>query len=109
MLKSKLKNDLLQLGLTENEINFYKAGLELGLATIPQIAERAGISRMSGYNIYKSLNHKGMADMDVRSYGQKCKVAKPAKLLTLFEDSRKKLDKLATNLPNVIGELCFVC
>lgn len=105
MLKSQLKKDLLQLGLSENEIKFYVAGLELGLATVPQIAERAGVSRMSGYNLYKTLNQKGMADMDVRSYGQKCKVAKPAKLLTLFEDNRKTLDKLATNLPNVIGEL----
>lgn len=105
MITSKLKKDLLQLGLTDNEIKFYVAGLELGLATIPQIAERAGLSRMSGYNIFKNLNQKGMADMDVRSYGQKCKVAKPAKLLTLFENYRKSLDKLATNLPNVIGEL----
>lgn len=105
MLTSTLKKDLLQLGLTDNEIKFYVAGLELGLATIPQIAERAGLSRMSGYNIFKSLNQKGMADMDVRSYGQKCKVAKPAKLLTVFEANRKQLDKLATNLPNLIGEL----
>ncbi len=105
MLKSKFKKDLLQLGLSENEIKFYVAGLELGLATIPQIAERAGLSRMSGYNIYKSLNRQGMADMDVRSYGQKCKVAKPAKLLSLFEDNRKDMDKLASNLPNLIGEL----
>lgn len=105
MLTSKLKQDLLKLGLSDNEIKFYVAGLELGLATIPQIAERAGLSRMSGYNIFKVLSHKGMADMDVRSYGQKCKVAKPAKLLTLFEDQRKSMDKLATNLPNLIGEL----
>lgn len=105
MLTSTLKKDLLQLGLTDTEIKFYVAGLELGLATIPQIAERAGVSRMSGYNIFKTLHQKGMADMDVRSYGQKCKVAKPAKLLTLFEDNRKNMDKLATNLPNLIGEL----
>lgn len=105
MIGSQIKKDLLQLGLSDNEIKFYVAGLELGLATIPQIAERAGLSRMSGYNIYKSLNQKGMADMDVRSYGQKCKVAKPAKLLTMFEESRKQMDKLASNLPNLIGEL----
>lgn len=105
MITSKLKTDLLQLGLTENEIKFYVAGLELGLATIPQIAGRAGLSRMTGYNIFKLLNQKGMADMDVRSYGQKCKVAKPAKLLSLFEEQRKTLDKLATNMPNLIGEL----
>ncbi|MFA5995364.1 MAG: helix-turn-helix domain-containing protein [Patescibacteria group bacterium] len=105
MLTTKLKQDLLKLGLSDNEIKFYVAGLELGLATIPQIAERASLSRMSGYNIFKTLSQKGMADMDVRSYGQKCKVAKPAKLLTLFEDTRKSMDKLATNLPNLIGEL----
>lgn len=105
MITTKLKQDLLQLGLTDNEIKFYVAGLELGLATIPQIAERAGLSRMTGYNIFKLLSQKGMADMDVRSYGQKCKVAKPAKLLNLFEQQRKTLDKLATNMPNLIGEL----
>lgn len=105
MLTAKIKKDLSQLGLTENEIKFYVSGLELGLATVPQIAERAGLSRMSGYNIFKTLNQKGMAEMDLRSYGQKCKVAKPAKLLTLFEEQTRHLDKLATNLPNVIGEL----
>lgn len=105
MLTAKIKKDLSQLGLTENEIKFYVAGLELGLATVPQIAERAGLSRMSGYNLFKTLNQKGMAEMDLRSYGQKCKVAKPAKLLTLFEQHTKQLDKLATDLPNLIGEL----
>lgn len=105
MITSKVKKDLSQLGLTDNEIKFYVAGLELGLATIPQIAERAGLSRMTGYNIFKLLSQKSMADMDVRSYGQKCKVAKPAKLLTLFEQERKDLDKLATDMPNLIGEL----
>ncbi|MFA6475159.1 MAG: helix-turn-helix domain-containing protein [Patescibacteria group bacterium] len=105
MITSKIKKDLLQLGLTDNDIKFYVAGLELGLATIPQIAERAGLSRMTGYNIFKVLNQKGLADMDVRSYGQKCKVAKPAKLLTVFEQERRNLDKLATDMPNLIGEL----
>lgn len=105
MLTTKLKKDLSQLGLSENEIKFYVAGLELGLDTVPQIAERAGLSRMSGYNIFKTLNQKGLAEMDLRSYGQKCKVAKPAKLLTVFEQQTKELDKLATDLPNLIGEL----
>ncbi|MBI2415781.1 MAG: hypothetical protein HYV33_03915 [Candidatus Kerfeldbacteria bacterium] len=105
MLTTKLKKDLLQLGLSDNEIKFYVAGLELGLATVPQIAQRAGLSRMSGYNIYKSLNQQGLAEMDVRNYGQKCKVAKPAKLLTLYEQKTRQLDKLATDLPNLIGEL----
>ncbi len=105
MITSKIKKDLSQLGLSENEIKFYVAGLELGLATVPQIAGRAGLSRMSGYNLFKTLNQKGLAEMDLRSYGQKCKVAKPAKLLTLFEEHSKQLDKLATNLPNLIGEL----
>lgn len=108
MLTSKIKKDLSQLGLTENEIKFYVAGLELGLATIPQIAERAGVSRMSGYNLFKTLNQKGLAEIDLRSYGQKCKVAKPAKLLTLYEHETKELDKLATDLPNLIGELNII-
>ncbi|MFH0819086.1 MAG: helix-turn-helix domain-containing protein [Patescibacteria group bacterium] len=108
MIKSSIKKDLLKLGLTESEIKFYIAGLELGLDTVPQIAERAGLSRMSGYNIFKTLNSKGLAEMDLRSYGQKVKCAKPAKLLTLFEEQRRDLDKLAANLPQVVGELNVV-
>lgn len=108
MIKTKIKNDLLKLGLTESEIKFYIAGLELGLATVPAIAERASLSRMSGYNIFKTLNQKGLAEMDLRSYGQKVKCAKPAKLLMLFEEQRRDLDKLATNLPQVVGELNVV-
>jgi len=108
MIKAKIKKDLCKLGLTESEIKFYIAGLELGLATVPQIAERAGLSRMSGYNIYKTLNQKSLAEMDLRSYGQKVKCAKPAKLLMLFEEQRRDLDKLAADLPQVVGELNVV-
>lgn len=108
MIKTKIRKDLLKLGLTESEIKFYIAGLELGLATVPKIAERADLSRMSGYTIFKSLNQKGLAEMDLRSYGQKVKMAKPAKLLMLFEDQRRELDKLAADLPQVVGELNVV-
>ncbi|MFH1536673.1 MAG: helix-turn-helix domain-containing protein [Patescibacteria group bacterium] len=107
-LNQKLRNDLSKLGFTESEIKFYVAGLELGLGTIPQIAARAGLSRMSGYTIFKTLRQKGMADIDVRKYGQKVKVAKPAKLLSMYEERRRGLDTLGKNLPALVGELNII-
>ncbi|MBU0670945.1 MAG: helix-turn-helix domain-containing protein [Patescibacteria group bacterium] len=107
-LNDKLRKDLSKLGFTESEIKFYVAGLELGLGTIPQIASRAGLSRMSGYTIFKTLRQKGMADIDVRKYGQKVKVAKPAKLLSMYEERRRNLDTLGKNLPALVGELNII-
>lgn len=107
-LNQKLRSDLAKLGFTESELKFYIAGLELGLGTIPQIAARASMSRMSGYTIFKALRQKGMAEIDVRKYGQKVKVSKPAKLLSMYEDRRRSLDSLGKNLPSLVGELNII-
>lgn len=107
-INQKLRADLSKLGFSESEIKFYVAGLELGLGTIPQIAARAGLSRMSGYTIFKALRQKGMAEIDVRKYGQKVKVAKPAKLLSMYEENRRSLDTLGKNLPSLVGELNII-
>jgi HTH-type transcriptional regulator, sugar sensing transcriptional regulator len=49
-----------QFGLTGKEAGVYLANLELGAGSVQNIAKRAGIHRVSTYDILRSLMEKGV-------------------------------------------------
>lgn len=53
-----LTDDLKSLGLTEQETTIYLAGVELGPATVLQIARKTGVHRTTVYNTMQSLLEK---------------------------------------------------
>jgi len=52
---NQLNETLLQMGLNEKEAKVYLACLELGGATIAEIAEKSGVKRTSIYNFLEEL------------------------------------------------------
>ena len=46
---------LVQLGLQETEARFYLAALELGPASVRDVAAKAGISRTNAYDVFARL------------------------------------------------------
>lgn len=54
-----LEETLIKLGLEQKEAKIYLASLELGPATVLQIAKKAGIKRPTAYLVIDSLAEKG--------------------------------------------------
>lgn len=55
-----LEIDLQKIGLNEKEAKVYLASLELGYASVQDIAKKAGINRATAYFIIEGLMNKGL-------------------------------------------------
>lgn len=57
-----LKKILYNIGLTDKEALVYLACIELGASPVSEIAEKAGINRVTTYDILDKLIHKGFVN-----------------------------------------------
>ena len=91
------------VGLREREAKVYLAALELGAATAQQIAIKTGIQRGSAYAAIGILKKRGMMYESTKGKKQHFNAEKPAQLLRLIQEEKKKLQKreedLKANLP----------
>jgi sugar-specific transcriptional regulator TrmB len=94
---------LMQLGLHETEARFYLAALELGEAPMRDIAEKAGISRTNAYDVYARLEEQGLVSEVDGANGKAIHVvaAPPEQLYAMFEDRRRKLERLMPELDSL--------
>ncbi len=96
-----LAKDLTDFGLNEKESSAYLALLELGEATIGQIARKAKVKRTTLYDIIESLKQGGFAGSTKRG----------KKTLYFAEDPRKleeKLDEKSFVLRKMLPELLSI-
>lgn len=75
----EIKSVLEQFGLTGKKADVYLASLELGSATVIEIAKKAGIKRTTGYDILMDLEKEGLVS----------ETAKGKKRLFIGEDPEK--------------------
>lgn len=100
-------NLLKQLGFNEKEAEVYLSLLELGEATIKNIADNSVIPRTSLYTPIKTLTNKGVVEFYKRKGRNYYVAIAPEKLLRLEQNKIKLLEdnivylntKRATNLP----------
>ncbi|MBI5733718.1 MAG: hypothetical protein HY973_02125 [Candidatus Kerfeldbacteria bacterium] len=55
-----IRDSLIQLELTDKEIEIYLACLELGNATVQELANKSGLKRTNIYNYLEDLKQKGL-------------------------------------------------
>lgn len=107
----KLKNILLELGLSENEALVYLASLHLGPSAILKIAKSAEIKRTTVYAVVESLKKKGLMNVEIKGWKKLFAAERPEKLYSTIE-ARKEL--VRENLPefsalyNLKGEEGFI-
>jgi sugar-specific transcriptional regulator TrmB len=91
---------LVQLGLQETEAQFYLAALELGQASVRDIAAKAGITRTSAYDVFARLLDQGLVTQVGSGARNSWLVAAepPEHLTELFDARRRKLDALLPEL-----------
>ena len=91
---------LVQLGLQETEAKFYLAALELGQASVRDVAAKAGISRTNAYDVFARLLEQGLVTQVGTASNRIMLVAAepPEHLIELFDARRRKLDGLLPEL-----------
>ncbi|MBL7057957.1 hypothetical protein ISS03_01345 [Patescibacteria group bacterium] len=100
-----LKNNLMQLGLSEKEASVYLAALQLGVSTVQKIALEARINRATTYVIIESLSKKGLMS-DVEKDGKTYYSAEdPANLTRLLQKQKKEIDDKEKTLQLMLEEL----
>lgn len=91
---------LVQIGLQEKEARFYLAALELGQASVRDIAEKAGISRTNAYDVFSRLLEEGLVTQVSAASNKTMLVAAepPDQLTELLDARRRKLDAFLPEL-----------
>ncbi len=94
---------LVQIGLQETETKFYLAALELGQASVRDIAAKAGISRTNAYDVYARLLEDGLVTQVGGTANKTMLVAAepPDQLTELLDIRRRKLNVLLPELRSI--------
>jgi len=95
-----LAQDLVQIGLHETEVKFYLAALEIGPASVRDIAEKAGISRTNAYDVFSRLLEQQLVTQVAGAASKTMLVTAeaPEQLTELFDARRRRLDALLPEL-----------
>lgn len=100
-----LEITLEKLGLSEKEAKVYLAALELGVAAVQKIAEKAKINRPTAYVILESLTKKGLVTTYMEGKKTLFTAEPPERLKLLLEkmedDVRSKKAELTETMPQL--------
>ena len=91
---------LIEIGLTETEVRFYLAALELGQAPIRDVAVKANIGRTSAYDVFARLaEHRLVSEVPSES-GRSLLIAAeaPDRILEILEARRRELEHILPEL-----------
>lgn len=91
---------LAQIGLHDTEARFYLAALELGQASVRDIAAKADITRTNAYDVFSRLLEQGLVTQvgDASSKSMMVAAEPPDRLSELLEARRRKLESLLPEL-----------
>lgn len=102
MLQDRLKVILQDLGLGDREAKIYLALLELGQATISELAKKTRLERTSCYGYLQRLAELGLIAEDFRKYGKKITPLPLKKVVALLERRQRKLRRRSLELQDLI-------
>jgi len=105
-VKKSLYTSLKELGLTEQEADFYILSLRLGPSNITKLAENLKISRPNVYKLIKGLEKHNLAKFSQETkYTRKFVVEAPTNVLELLRKKRENIANLDHNLASNIPDL----
>jgi sugar-specific transcriptional regulator TrmB len=100
-----LANSLFQLGCNEKHIKFYRANLELGVATLLEITKKARLQRSTAYLIASELVGMGLINEDHKTYKKLFAAAEPDRILQKLEAKYRQIGRNNIALKEVLPEL----
>ncbi|MFC4273828.1 TrmB family transcriptional regulator [Achromobacter aloeverae] len=100
-----MREKLALFGLNDKEQNFYLAALQLGAASVTEVAARAGVSRTNGYDLVERLERRGLLAQVGEAAGVRKVVPEdPSVLIRDWERSRLVLDELVPELRSIYND-----
>ena len=100
-----LTQELLTFGLSNKEADVYLSAMQLGLSSVQEIAEKAGLNRTTTYGYIKGLISRGLMSV-VESRGRLSYTAtKPEQLKTLTEQQEQQLRRRREALDGLLPQL----
>ncbi|MFZ2192656.1 MAG: helix-turn-helix domain-containing protein [Candidatus Moraniibacteriota bacterium] len=99
-MKKELQKALSSLGINEKQTSLYLACLELGSASIQELAQKSGIKRTSIYNFLKDQKFKELFS-EIEESGKVLLVPQNPKMLV--EKARKNLEEIKFALPELMS------
>lgn len=100
-----LQKQLENIGLQEKEAKVYLATLELGQATVQQIAAKADVKRPTAYFIIEGLMSQGLLASFTRGKRQYFTAENPERLLDLLDEERRLIDARSERLHDLLPQL----
>jgi len=94
-----------KIGLSEKEARVYLAALELGEATVQEIAKKAGINRTTAYFHVEDLIKKGLISSIEKKKKRYFYASNPENLLRMIDLKEKEISDLKKDLSSLIPEL----
>ena len=98
-------NQLISLGLSDNEAKVYMAMLELGQATVLEISAKAGVNRPTTYVQIESLKKMGLVSTQIKGKKQLFIAESPDQLESVIERERKAIEYKKEELHKLLPEL----
>lgn len=99
-----VKEILINLGLTENEILVFLAAVKAGLSPISSVARQAGITRTYVYEIIEELKRKGLLAETKHAKIKKIQALDYGGLLSYIQRKQKDMQILEKELVKAEGE-----
>jgi len=100
-----IAHSLIQLDCNEKHVRFYRANLQLGAATLPEIIKVARLHRSTGYLIGAEMVAKGLAIEDHKGYKKHFVVVEPDVILRKLEAKQRQVGRGALALKEALPEL----
>ena len=101
-------NQLKDLGLSENEAKVYMAMLELGPATMLEIAAKAGVNRPTAYVQVESLKKMGLVSTQIKGKKQLFLAESPDQLEFIIEKKENEIEQKKDELKKILPELVSI-
>lgn len=100
-----LSLELRKLGLTEKEARIYLAGLELGPDSVQNIAQRAGLTRPTTYEIIKKLERKGLYLELKENKKRRFLAQSPERILGILKTQKREIEEKEREFIRIIATL----
>ncbi|OHA66812.1 MAG: hypothetical protein A3C04_02810 [Candidatus Wildermuthbacteria bacterium RIFCSPHIGHO2_02_FULL_45_25] len=104
-MNTQIPMELRKLGLKEKEVRIYLAGLELGPNTVQNIAQKAGVTRPTCYEIIQSLEERGLFSQEQRGKKRYFAAQSPEKILHLLRIQKREIEEKEREFIRIIAAL----
>ena len=101
----KMRKDMESIGFQEKEARVYLASLELGQATVQQIARKADVKRPTAYFIIEGLMGQGLVTSFYQGKKQFFVAENPERLLELIDQERQEVLRREENFKTLLPQL----